>query len=391
MRLTLRILLPLLLIAAAAAGWWYGRETAPAGEESDDGGRVAVEARPVTTGALTDRRRFTGTLEAEEAFTVAPKIAGEVKRVHVNIGDRVSRGGVVAELDAQEARQAVAEAEAALGVARAELEQSEAEARLARQELARTRELAGRDMVSASELDTAEAEARAREAAVAVAEARVQERRAALRGARIRRGYTEIRADWPGSGDTRRVASRHVDPGDTVSAHSGLLDVVSLQPLTAVIHVAESDYPHLRPGQPVRVTSDALPGRTFEGEVARLAPRFAADSRRARVEIRVPNAETALRPGMFIEASVTVAEAEGVTLVPEEAVVRRDGERGVFRLAGAEDAEATAVWTPVTTGLEGDGRVQIREPADLAGRVVTLGHSLLEDGAPVTVAELPAP
>jgi RND family efflux transporter MFP subunit len=379
-----------LLVLALGGAWWayHARLTAPS-EAGAEPSRVAVAAAPVTTGTITDVRTFTGTLEAESAFTVAPKIAGQVERVHVDIGDPVAAGEVVVVLDDDEARQAVAEAEAALALARAELNQARADANLARRELTRSRSLAGRKLISESELDTAAAEAEAREAAVAVAEARVAERRAALEGARVRLGYTQVRADWPGGGNTRLVGARMVDPGDTVAAHQALLDVVHVQPLTAAIHVPETDYPHLAPGQAASVTTEALPGRAFDARVARIAPRFAEDSRRARVEVAVPNADRALKPGMFVDVAVTVGEASDATLVPAEAVVRRREELGLFRLD--EGSPPSVTWTPVSVGIEGADRVQIRTPADLDGRVVTLGQQMLEDGAPVTVAELPAP
>ncbi|HKL77803.1 MAG TPA: efflux RND transporter periplasmic adaptor subunit, partial [Gammaproteobacteria bacterium] len=307
------------------------------------------------------------------------------------IGDRVEQGEVVVTLDDDEARQAVAEAEAELALARAEVSQARADAELARRELERTERLAAKQVASASELDTARAEAEARQAAVAVAEARVQQRAAALERAQVQLGYTRVRARWPGDDPSRLVADRMVDPGDSVAAQDPLLDVVHVDPLTAVVHVPESDYPHLAVGQTARLTTRALPGRVFPAEVARIAPRFAADSRRARVEVTVPNPERALTPGMFVAVAVTVDRAERATIVPREAVVRRGEQRGVYRVTPADQGPLRVVWTPVTVGIETDDRVQIRTPAGLDGRVVTLGQQMLEDGAPVVVAELEAP
>ena len=85
-------------------------------------------------------------------------------------------------------------------------------------------------------------------------------------------------------------------------------------------------------------------------------------------------------------SAVTVSTAKGATLVPAEAVVRRDGGRGVYRVVPGEPP--TAAYTPVDVGIEGDERVEITEPA-LSGRVVTLGQQMLADGAPVVVSELP--
>jgi multidrug efflux pump subunit AcrA (membrane-fusion protein) len=81
-----------------------------------------------------------------------------------------------------------------------------------------------------------------------------------------------------------------------------------------------------------------------------------------------------------------VAPFAVATLVPAEAVVRRDGGRGVYRVVPGEPP--TAAYPPVDVGIEGDERVEITEPA-LSGRVVTLGQQMLADGAPVVVSELP--
>lgn len=385
------LLLSLVLLAAGAA-WWLDR--LPFQQDSDTqpdekpANRIAVEAAPVATGSITDIRSFTGTLEPEQAFTLAPKTDGQLERIHVDIGDRVERGQVVAELDDDEARQDVAEAEALLAVARAELSQAKADARLARRELERTERLAARDMASPSALDTAEAEAEAKEAAVAVAEARLERREAALGRARVRLGHTRIRARWPEGDATRLVGERMANPGDSIGAHEPLLFVVRTAPLTAAIQVPERDYPHLAKGQPATITTRALPGRRFEATIDRLAPRFAEESRRARVEVRAPNADQALKPGMFATVEVTVGTAEDATLIPAEALVRRDGEPGVYRIR--RSSPATVEFIPVTPGIRNGDRIQVVAPDDLDGRVVTLGQQLLEDGAPVTIAELPA-
>ncbi len=378
----------LAVLAAVAGGTWWARQEADtgSGEQAGASGRVAVEVAAVETGRLADVRGFTGTLEAGDSFTVAPKIGGQVERVHVDIGDRVQQGQVVAELEDAEATQAVAEAKAALAVARAEVQQAQADARLARRELERTRSLAERELASASELDSAAARSEAREAAVAVARARVEQREAALAGARVRLGYTKVRADWRGGGDVRVVGDRMVDAGSTVAANTPLLSVLGIAPITAAVFAPEGDYARLSEGQAVEVTANALPGRTFTGRIARIAPRFERDSRQARVEVTLPNADRALKPGMFVTVRVTVATARDAQLVPSEAIVRRDAGPGIYRIEPGDPP--TVAFVPVELGIEGRSRVQVVEPA-LSGRVVTLGQQLLEDGSPVIIAELP--
>ncbi len=384
------LLIAVLAVALVAVGWWLSRPGTSGIETSQPAatGRVAVEAAPVTTGTVADVRSFTGSVEAGNAFTVAPKIGGLVERVHVDIGDPVRRGQVVVELDDDEAAQSLAEAEAELAVARAELEQARADTSLSRRELERTRTLAQRELASQSELDTASARAEAQQAAVAVATARVSQREAALARARVQLGYTSVRADWPGEDADRVVGERLINAGDTVAANTPLLTILDLTPVIIAFSAPESDYAHLSRGQPVRITADAFGQREFEGRIARIAPRFAEDSRQARVEVTADNDDGALKPGMFATARVIVDSADDATLVPAEAVVRRADGPGVYHIV--EEESPTVRFVPIRIGIEGEERVQVLEP-ELSGQVVTLGQQMLEDGAPVVISELPAP
>lgn len=370
---------------AAALLWWPARDVDGMATRPPVRNAVAVAVAPIETGGITDRREFTGTLRAAESFTVAPKISGRIERINVDIGDRVSRGDVVVELDDAEHRQTVAEAEATLAVARAELRRTQTDAELAARELQRTERLARRNLVSDVELDTARAKAESQRAAVAVAEAQVDERDAALASERVRLAYTTVRADWTGGAETRVVGERMVNAGDTVAANVPLLSVLAIDRLTAVAFAPERDYTVLERGQPVSVVADALPGREFQGEIVRIAPRFEEQSRQARFEVTVNNADRALKPGMFVTVEVTVDRAGAATLVPQAAIVRRDGRQGVYTIESGEPP--TARFVPVTTGIADAARIQIVEPAGLSGRVVTLGQQLLEDGTPVTIPE----
>ena len=90
---------------------------------------------------------------------------------------------------------------------------------------------------------------------------------------------------------------------------------------------------------------------------------------------------------MFVAVRVTVATHDEATLVPEQAIVRRDEGPGIYRIIAGDPPTVRSV--PVTVGIEGEGGVEILEP-ELSGRVVTLGQQMLEDDAPVIVSELPS-
>jgi RND family efflux transporter MFP subunit len=342
---------------------------------------VPVEVQAVEHGPIELRRTFSGALEAGAEFVVAPKVGGRVERLLVNIADPVQRGQVVGELDNDEYVQAVAQAQAELAVAQANLAQARGVFDVASRDFERVRTLRGRGVASESQLDTARANQVAKKAEFEVAQAQVMRAEAALETARIRLGYTRITAGWSGGSDMWVVAERYVDEGGMVAANAPLLRIVELDPLIGVIFVAERDYSRLRPGQPVVLTTDAFSEREFPGRIERIAPVFKQATRQARVELAVDNPRQLLKPGMFIRATVTLDRLADAVIVPEEALVRRDDRTGLF-LVGADGKSVS--WHEVSVGIRDGTRVQVTGEG-LSGRVVTLGQQLLRDGSAVLI------
>ena len=340
-----------------------------------------VEVMPIEHGSIELRRTFSGALEPRAEFIVAPKVGGRVERLMLNLADRVKRGQLVGELDNDEYVQAVAQARADLAVTRANLAEARSELETAQRELERIRTLRQRGVASESQLDSAKANQLAKEVEHEVAEAQVLRAESALETANIRLGYTRITAGWSGGENERVVAERYVDEGETVAANTPLLRIVELDPITGVVFVTERDYARLQPGQQVELVTDAYPGEKFTGEIARIAPVFEPATRQARVEISVKNPEQRLKPGMFIRANVVLERKANATIVPEQALIKRGDSVGVF-LVG-EDGQSV-FWHEVTAGIRDGSRVQI-EADGLAGRVVTLGQQLLDDGSAISI------
>ena len=348
------------------------------------GAAVAVEIAAVERGGIRDIGTFSGTLIPKSYFTVVPKISGRIKELFVDIGDRLTRGQLVALLEDEEYQQQVIQAEADLGVAKANLEEAMSARELARKEIERAKTLHEKGILSDAELEAAQSAFSTRDARFKVTNAQIANQQAALETAKVRLSYTRIRAAWETGGDVRFVGERFVNPGAMLSSNTPLLSVIELQPITAVIHVTEKDYFRLRTEQPVLLTSGAYPGREFHGVVARVAPILKETSREARVEVNVENADGALKPGMFVNARIEFVSRADATVVPTSAIVNRGALQGLFMA----DLEAKkAVFQPATVGIiEGD-RAEILEPATLTGYVITLGHHLLENG---TALLLPA-
>lgn len=362
--------LGLALGCAPEAGSGRGRGRPPA----------PVAVAPIERGPIALTRVFGGTLEAPAKLVVAAKLTGRLERLAVDLGDAVRPGQVVAVLDDDELRQLAAQAQAALAVAEATAPEAKGAAALAEKELERLKILRGRGVISASQLDAAQADAQAKAAAVAVAEAEVTRARAALDAARIRVGYTQLAATWSGDG-ARVVAERFVDEGAMVAANEPILSLVALDPLTAVIHVAEKDYRYLQVGLRATLSTDAFPEVRFEAEVARVAPVFETGSRQARVELAVPNPERVLKPGLFVKARVELHAVADAVVVPQAALTTRDDQVGVFWV---DEGKQVVAWAPVEVGIRDGERVQL-VGFTRSGRVVTLGQQLLDDGAAITI------
>jgi len=342
---------------------------------------VPVEVAQIQRGPIALQRTFSGELEALAEFVVAPKVSGRVERVIVNIGDTVKRGQVVAEVDNDEYVQAVAQAQADLLVARANLSQAKSALEIVNREFKRTESLLKRGIASDSEFDAARQDQLAKQAQLKVAAAHVTKAESSLETTNIRLGYTKVTAGWTGGGEHRIVAERYVDEGQTVAANAPLLLIVELHPIVGVIFVTERDYAYLKPGQLVSLTTDAYPGEQFTGRIDRIAPVFRKSTRQARIEMTIDNPQHRLKPGMFIRATVVLAQVPEATIIPEQALTIRNDRNGVFIVS--EDGRSVA-WREVKVGIREGDRVQV-EGEGLSGRVVTLGQQLVNDGSPIKI------
>lgn len=377
-------LMVLLIAAVAAAGWVVFdqiRDRSGALEKSATSPPAPVEVAEIRRGPIVLRQTFSGELKAVAEFVVAPKVGGRIERIMVNLSDSVTRGQVVAELDNDEYVQAVAQAQADLMVAKANLSEAESALIISDREFKRTESLLKRGIASDSELDAASLNNLAKKAQFKVAEALVIKAGSSLETANIRLGYTRVTAGWAGGGEHRVVAERYVDEGQTVAANSPLLLVVELHPIVGIFFVTEKDYTRLSPGQSVSIMTDAHPGERYTGRIDRIAPVFHKSSRQARVEIAIDNPAYRLKPGMFIRAEVVLAEALDAIIIPEEALAVRNERRGVFVVS--EDGRSV-VWREVQVGIHEDGRVQVIGEG-LSGRVVSLGQQLITDGVAITI------
>jgi HlyD family secretion protein len=302
--------------------------------------------------------------------------------------------------------------------AREALEQAQAAATLARQGIERAQSLYGQGMIARQDLDqaqsqydTAQAQVRAAQAklqeaqagntaeAIAVTRAQMREAEAALAAARAARlqeaalaadvaaSAAQVRSAEGSAAQARDhvgeariaapidgiVATLAVQVGQSVigGSNSGgtlVMTIADTRTVQAELAVDESDIAHIRIGMPVRVTVDALPGRTFTGRVSRIAPQAVVTQNVTQFTVVVPidNPDRLLRLGMSVDGEFIIVERQNVLMVPVEAV-RGDRTRTALVVEGAELVPVT-----VETGATNGAQVEIVHGLE-AGQTVYLG------------------
>ena len=344
---------------------------------------VAVAVKPVRIDAIRDVRIFTGTVLPEEQFVLAPKVAGRLEKLFVNIGDIVRNGDPIAVLDSEEYSQQVEQARAELDVAKAVATEMRSSLDVAEREYNRTKELRKGGVSSESEMDQTEARFYSSKAKHQVALAQIKQKDAALKGAEVRLAYTRISADWDGGSGTRVVGERFVDEGTMLRANEPIVSILDINSVLVTLFVIERDYPRVTEGQTAIISTDAFPTQSFRGTVVRKAPLLKETSRQARVEIEVPNPGYLLAPGMFVRAEIQFTVRQKATVVPVAAIVRRDNTSGLFI---ADTTLMQARFIPVTVGIVNGSSAEIVTPP-LDGQVVVLGQHLLEDGSAIVIPD----
>jgi HlyD family secretion protein len=304
----------------------------------------------VTRGDVIETVDATGTLQAVTTVQVGTQVSGTIKALHADFNARVRRGQVVAELEPSLFETQVEQARASLTRLEADVRRTEVQLEDAQHKLRRARELAGRELISASDLDTAEANARMAEAALGAAQAQVVQARASLHQSEVNLAHTIIAAPIDGV-----VISRNVDVGQTVAAsmQAPTLFVIAqdLRDMQVEASVAESDIGRIRTGQPATFRVDAYPGDVFAGTVSqvRLHPVVEQNVVSYVTVIDVSNSDLRLRPGMTANVTVEIARAADALRVPNSALRVRPSPDV---LAAIGEHRAAAAEVPTAGGRE---------------------------------------
>jgi HlyD family secretion protein len=271
----------------------------------------------VKQGELVQTVKATGTVQPIHIVQVGSQVTGIVKKLFVDYNSPVTEGQVIAQIDDTTFRARVAQDEANLKKALADVEQGRAKLNLARKEAQRDRELASREVISKSALDTSVTNSLALNAQLKTLEAVVEQARATLEIDKTNLGYTTIRSPVSGV-----VIARNVDEGQTVIAAMAVQTIYTLATDLRQIQVQgsipEADIGRIKVGQPVRFTVDAYPDENFYGQVqeVRIAATTVQNVITYPIIISAENAEQKLFPSMTANIYVEIARRDQALMVP---------------------------------------------------------------------------
>lgn len=342
------------LLGCLALAGCKGGADAKGKEEDKKAVEEAVPVEAVTVARRPIAASYTGTapLEARGESQVVAKTSGVALQVLAEVGQEVRAGQVLVRLDS----------------ARATLQAAQSEAQLRKLEANynRSRQLFAQQLLSANDLDQLKFD--------------LENARAVNRMAHLELSYANVVAPISGV-----IAERMIKPGNFVQLNSTVFRIVDTSRLEATLNVPERELATLKPGLPVQLMVDALPGRPFAGRVDRVAPVVDAGSGTFRV-ICAFEGGGLLQPGMFARVKIDYDQRADALVIPRTALLDDESDPAVFVVRGGKAARAA-----VKLGYFDGQWVEVRGGLKAGDRVVTAGKVALREGTLIQVIGDPAP
>lgn len=329
-----------------------GAAVLAAGCGSNKGVQQAVvevaEVTPTVAVAQVSKREvpqlatYTSTVQAYVKNNITPQTGGRITAIKADIGDFVTEGQVLAEID------------------KAQLQQAQLQLANQEVELGRLRSLYEAGGLSKSDLEAIELQYN-------VTRTQVEN---LLENTVLRSPINGV------------VTARNYDVGDMCSVSAPIFTVEQIVPVKMLVGISESDYSKVKKGDSVELTADAVPGKTFYGKIRKIYPTIDPVTRTFIVEVVVENNYKTLRPGMFVRATVNFGNNNSV-VIPDVAVVKQQGsgERFVYVL----NDDGTVTYTKVTLGRRMGAEYEVLEGIEDGATIVTGGQIRLKDGMKVKV------
>lgn len=335
-------------------------------------GPLAPVAVTVTTAQAREIRPAlfgVGTVEARYSYRIGPTAAGRVKRLDVQVGDRVRVGQLLGEMDAVDLDDRIRGQQAAVKRSEAAVLEAEARQRYAARQAQRYKELL--DIRAASEETTATKlqELQVADAALTAAREERLHSRAELAALQSQRRNLQLVAPVAGL-----VAQREVEPGTTVVAGQSVVELIDPATLWINVRFDQINAAGITSGLPARIELRSRKGQPLNGQVARLEPKADVVTEETLAKVVFDQQPAVLPPvGELAEVTVALPPLPAAVVVPNAAIRRQDNQVGVWRLNNGD-----VQFVPVSLGAADlDGQVQVREGLSTGDQVVVYSEKAL--------------
>lgn len=306
---------------------------------------------------------ISGSVRPVTQAMVKSKVAGEVSKVYVREGERVTAGQVLVSVDTADLR-------ARNDAQRAMVAETKAKLDLAGKNEANNRALLAKNFISQNAFDGVANSMQIAEAnhQSTLAQAAITQR--ALADAQIKAPFAGI------------VSKRAVNIGEKITADAPVMQVVDLSRMELEAPVPVGDIPSIKVGQEISFKVDGFDNRVFKGKVERINPSTEAGSRSISIFVTLPNEDGALKGGMFANGTLAAVSRTAVTSLPISALIEEAGQTYVFALK-----EGTVERRPITIGAKSPerGLVEVRDGMALGTEVITVKADGLKHGSKAIV------
>ncbi len=263
---------------------------------------VPVEVRKVEKGDIKQTLKFNGDIVAQYTVKVFSKVPDRITRFYVDEGDEVTKGDLIAEVEATQMNQAVRRVKAALAAAEAQLANVS-------DEYQRAERLFSENAMSKQQYDAIRTQHEAAQSQVEQAKAGLASAQSSLKDASITAPISGI------------IGKRNYEEGDMASPQLPVVTIVQIDNVKMVFDATDKEFGKLKLGQPAQVEVTSYPDELFQGNIIKISPILDPITRLASIEILIPNPESKLKPGMFARTEVTIGLLEDKIIIPRYAAI----------------------------------------------------------------------
>lgn len=359
------------LVILAGLGWYGYQKMQPKNE-------ATFITEEVKRGKIAQTVSATGEISATNLVDVGTQVSGQIKKMHVKIGDVVKEGDLIAEIDNVTQVNEVNTRKAQLQTYQAQLESAQVALKIAQRKYSRYKSLASADAVSKEEFEATEDSLATNRAKIKELQSSIRQTQIAINTAEKDLGYTRITAPSAGT-----VVSLVVEQGQTINASQTSPTVVQIADLTSMtnkMQIAEGDATKVKAGQTVNFTILSEPDTPISAKLDSIDPGLTTMSQGSYskstdttsnaiyyyARATVPNPEGKLAIGMTTQNTVEIASADNVLMVPTVAIKTKDGKKFVRVL----EANNQAVDREIQTGLKDSMNTEVKSGLNEGEKVV---------------------